>query len=237
MVNAKLRCEVSERAALPILSNELVDLALGGKSWSLLNRAHDGAAIVGHGRSVGSIAMLEVAAHPTPGKGCQCRERFSNSLRRRALPWVDDGIRMVCSAPPATWQARHMSSHSVLVVDGANVVGARPDRWWKDRAGAARRLHNLLMTAGLSADEVVLVLEGQAKAGIRPGRDGHVRTVHASGSGDDAIVACARQAGQQGAHVTVATADRLLMVGVAPAAIMSPTALWAQLDSGTDALS
>ena len=30
----------------------------------------------------------------------------------------------------------------VLVVDAANVVGSRPDGWWKDRAGAARRLHD-----------------------------------------------------------------------------------------------
>jgi hypothetical protein len=27
-----------------------------------------------------------------------------------------------------------------LVVDAANVVGSRPDGWWRDRAGAARRL-------------------------------------------------------------------------------------------------
>ncbi|MGB7817494.1 MAG: hypothetical protein WBL35_01990, partial [Ornithinibacter sp.] len=25
----------------------------------------------------------------------------------------------------------------VLVVDGANVVGSRPDGWWRDRPGAA----------------------------------------------------------------------------------------------------
>jgi predicted RNA-binding protein with PIN domain len=28
----------------------------------------------------------------------------------------------------------------VVVVDGNNVMGSRPDGWWKDRAGAARRL-------------------------------------------------------------------------------------------------
>ena len=42
----------------------------------------------------------------------------------------------------------------VLVVDGANVVGSRPDGWWKDRAGAARRLHEELMVADTSYDEV-----------------------------------------------------------------------------------
>jgi hypothetical protein len=28
----------------------------------------------------------------------------------------------------------------MIVVDGNNVMGSRPDGWWKDRAGAARRL-------------------------------------------------------------------------------------------------
>ena len=37
-------------------------------------------------------------------------------------------------------------ARSVLVVDGANVVGSVPDGWWKDRAGAARRLHEQLVT-------------------------------------------------------------------------------------------
>jgi cell wall-associated NlpC family hydrolase len=31
-----------------------------------------------------------------------------------------------------------------IVVDGANVVGSRPDGWWRDRAGAAVRLHDNL---------------------------------------------------------------------------------------------
>ena len=67
----------------------------------------------------------------------------------------------------------------VLVVDGANVVGSRPDGWWKDRAGAARRLHEALAVADTSYDVVVLVLEGAAKGGVPAGRDGHLVTVHA----------------------------------------------------------
>ena len=82
---------------------------------------------------------------------------------------------------------------SVLVVDGANVVGARPDGWWKDRAGAARRLHEQLMTADVDGD-IVLVLEGAAKAGVRSGRDGHVTVVHAPQDGDAGIVRQAHRA-------------------------------------------
>ena len=76
----------------------------------------------------------------------------------------------------------------VLIVDGANVVGSRPDGWWRDRAGAARRLQERLSTAVLAYDEVVLVLEGDARLGNPAGQDGRLRTVHAPGSGDDAIV-------------------------------------------------
>jgi hypothetical protein len=32
-----------------------------------------------------------------------------------------------------------------IIVDGANVVGSRPDGWWRDRAGAAVRLYDDLL--------------------------------------------------------------------------------------------
>ncbi|MGN6251027.1 MAG: hypothetical protein ACTHNS_04335 [Marmoricola sp.] len=103
-----------------------------------------------------------------------------------------------------------MISRSVLVVDGANVVGSRPDGWWRDRPGAARRLHERLLTADTAYDEIVLVLEGQAKGGVRPGRDHHVRTVHARRDGDTAVVETVREATAAGAAVVVITADRAL---------------------------
>ena len=109
---------------------------------------------------------------------------------------------------------------STLVVDGANVVGSVPDGWWKDRAGAARRLHERLLVADTSYDEIVL--EGQAKGGVRSGRDGHVRTVHAARDGDAEIREQARRAGEAGGHVVVVTADRALAANVAPAQVLSP---------------
>ena len=57
----------------------------------------------------------------------------------------------------------------VLVVDAANVVGSRPDGWWKDRAAASRRLHERLLVVDLDHDQVVLVLEGQARGAARRG--------------------------------------------------------------------
>lgn len=119
---------------------------------------------------------------------------------------------------------------TTLVVDGANVVGSRPDGWWKDRAGAARRLHEQLLVADLPYDDVVLVLEGQAKGGVRAGRDGHVRTVHATRDGDATIVEEATDAATRGRTVVV-TADRMLQarVGGVGAQALSPTWLLDQL--------
>jgi len=117
--------------------------------------------------------------------------------------------------PPAT----------VLVVDAANVVGARPDGWWKDRAGAARRLHDALLVADVPGEEVVLVLEGGAKGGVPAGRDAHVRVVHAARDGDATILAEAGRASERGAQVTVVTADRALAanVGGVGATVLGPT--------------
>lgn len=120
----------------------------------------------------------------------------------------------------------------VLVVDGANVVGANPDGWWKDRPGAAARLHDSLLVGDAGYDEVVLVLEGQAKQGVRPGRDAHVRTVHAARDGDSSIVKAAEAAIEAGHDVAVVTADRALAgrVEFAGARVHSPTWLLGHLD-------
>jgi hypothetical protein len=61
-----------------------------------------------------------------------------------------------------------------IVVDVANVMGSRPDGWWRDRAGTAVRLHADLVRLAASGRAVppgetdppgfVMVLEGAAKA-------------------------------------------------------------------------
>jgi 8-oxo-dGTP diphosphatase len=50
-----------------------------------------------------------------------------------------------------------------IVVDVANVMGSRPDGWWRDRAGAAVRLH---------ADIARLAASGRAIQPDEPGEDG-----------------------------------------------------------------
>ncbi len=94
----------------------------------------------------------------------------------------------------------------VLVVDAANVVGSVPNGWWRDRAGAARRL-----VASLSDhdwDLVVVVLEGAARKGAEPTSGARTRVVHAPGSGDDELVAQCRSLCAPGTAVTLCTADR-----------------------------
>jgi hypothetical protein len=105
---------------------------------------------------------------------------------------------------------------TVLLVDAANVVGARPDGWWRDRAGATERLLGRLAAlpgrtvsapggADLTVTGVVAVVEGQARAAAAP--DG-LRVVRASGSGDDALAATAAELAAGGEPLLVVTADR-----------------------------
>ena len=116
----------------------------------------------------------------------------------------------------------------VLIVDGANVVGSRPDGWWRDRAGAARRLHDQLSATDLPQDEVVLVLEGDARRGRPAGQEGRVRTVHAARSGDDAIVeeVMGQVAVGDARGVIVVTADRTLRQRVEAAGASSRSPGW-----------
>ena len=114
----------------------------------------------------------------------------------------------------------------VLIVDGANVVGSRPNGWWRDRAGAAQRLHQAITAADLGYDVVVLVLEGVARRGQPAGEDGVIHTVHAPGSGDDAIVEQVRTRSKDGDDVVVVTADRVLRERVAAAGGSSVGPSW-----------
>jgi len=155
-----------------------------------------------------------------------------------------------------------------LIVDCANVMGSRPDGWWRDRAGAAARLRAELaplvirgitdlpdgmqspvpaaavpldggrirrpvdMTGGQTRmrwlPDVVLVIEGAARAVTNGAADSPVRMVAAPGSGDDTIADLARStAGRR----IVVTADRELRRRCtdAGASVAGPGWLFAQL--------
>jgi len=126
-----------------------------------------------------------------------------------------------------------------LVVDAANVVGSRPDGWWRDRAGAARRLAGSIVAVLVSRpDDLVELVDGPAPssaetAGPDPaaaalqvhlvleGAAGKVDdlpthplldVVHAPADGDSAIVALVGElvGANSDARVLVVTADRAL---------------------------
>ncbi len=120
-------------------------------------------------------------------------------------------------------------SDAVIVVDAANVVGSRPDGWWRDRRGATERLRDEIV--GLAATgvdnsgpaRVALVVEGAAR-GVASTPT--VEVVEADGSGDDAIVAMVggRSAG---VDCVVVTADRELRrrVGELGARVVGPRSI------------
>jgi 8-oxo-dGTP diphosphatase len=164
----------------------------------------------------------------------------------------------VCHAVSLRADEIRIGAHLVtIVVDIANVMGSRPDGWWRDRAGAAARLYDAIVRLAASGRATlpddntvtpgfVVVLEGAAKAApipaptsaaptsaAEPGaadpvRAGEVRVVRAPGSGDDAIVAVVREL--PGRRVVV-TADRELRdrSAAAGATVVGPRWLLGQL--------
>ncbi len=151
------------------------------------------------------------------------------SAETAEVRWVPDGEVTRLPLHPgfaAQWPALRAALFPLtVIVDVANVMGARADGWWRDRAGAAARLHDeiaALAERGVRAlpDSVagpalerwfpcfVLVLEGAARPalGTLPAAR-RVRAVAAGGSGDDLIASLA--ASTAGRRLVV-TADREL---------------------------
>lgn len=100
-----------------------------------------------------------------------------------------------------------------LLVDGMNVVGARPDGWWRDRAGAGGRLlERLQRLVAATGDQVTLVLD-RPLPGLDEGDHDGVRLLYARRRGpdaaDDRIVEVVR-ADPDPASLVVVTSDREL---------------------------
>lgn len=102
-----------------------------------------------------------------------------------------------------------------LVVDVANVMGSRPDGWWRDRAAAATTLlQRIAPLAGREVDldgapvviaRVVAVVEGRATDAAAPAG---IEVLAAPADGDATIVEVAVAASSAGERVLVVTADR-----------------------------
>jgi hypothetical protein len=118
------------------------------------------------------------------------------------------------------WRVVNMSGQPqdvVLLVDIANVMGSRPDGWWRDRAAAATRLLNGLeplngaevaLPAGMGTvriTEIRAVLEGAGKRAEAPAA---VSVLRADRDGDSEIVEEADRLTASGKIPLVVTADR-----------------------------
>jgi predicted RNA-binding protein with PIN domain len=123
-----------------------------------------------------------------------------------------------------------------LIVDGNNVIGSRPDGWWRDRPGAARRLIAALQGLALrSGDRISVVLDGRPVSGFREGVHGGVLVAYATRAGRDAaddriVEEVARD--RDPASLTVVTSDRGLAERLRSlgATVVGAATLLAELD-------
>jgi predicted RNA-binding protein with PIN domain len=99
------------------------------------------------------------------------------------------------------------------LVDGMNLIGSRPDRWWNDRDGAVRRLIAELDRFAAATGEDLTVVFDRRPPDVDPGRHGAVGVAFASRRGrnaaDDEIVDMLAGAPEP-AGARVVTSDRRL---------------------------
>jgi len=129
-----------------------------------------------------------------------------------------------------------------LIVDGNNVIGSRPDGWWRDRAGAARRLVVALQAlARRSVDQISVVLDGRPLADLPEGIHAGVLVAYATRAGrdaaDDRIVAEVER-DRDPASLVVVTSDRALAerVRALGAHVERAGSLLARLEAKPDSL-
>jgi hypothetical protein len=100
------------------------------------------------------------------------------------------------------------------VIDGNNVMGSRPDGWWRDRVGAAVRLADRLAAlAAVTGDGLLLVLDGRPSERLPAGERQGIHVAYARRAGrdgaDDEIVALLQdESALAGPDPVVVTSDR-----------------------------
>jgi predicted RNA-binding protein with PIN domain len=99
------------------------------------------------------------------------------------------------------------------LVDGMNLIGSRPDRWWNDPDRAVRRLIDELDRYAAATGDQVTVVFDRRPPDLSPGRHGAVEVAFASRRGrnaaDDEIVAMVGGDPEPGSRQVV-TSDRRL---------------------------
>jgi predicted RNA-binding protein with PIN domain len=117
------------------------------------------------------------------------------------------------------------------LVDGMNVIGSRPDGWWRDRRGAQRRLAaELADWAARSGERVAVVFDGAEHPIEADGVEVAFARRRGANAADDDIAARVREA-EDPAAIRVVTADRDLVrrVRAAGGEVVGPSELRARL--------
>jgi predicted RNA-binding protein with PIN domain len=99
-----------------------------------------------------------------------------------------------------------------LVVDAMNVIGSRPNGWWRDRDGAVRTLVQRLARLGVAESvAVTMVIDGRPLREIAEGEHNGIEVLYARRSGrnsaDDRIVEYVAECANPGS-LEVVTSDR-----------------------------
>jgi pimeloyl-ACP methyl ester carboxylesterase/predicted RNA-binding protein with PIN domain len=160
----------------------------------------------------GELASLAHAGHTVGPRRAESLAHLIDRFLKKAQ--VDDEPNQSNGhRPNRDEEEEAMESPSGIrwIVDGMNVIGARPDGWWRDRPAAWRRLaRGLERYAHHSGDEIRLILDGR-----RPDdweEDGVVEIGFANGgpdAADDAIVGVVA-ADPDPEGLRVVTSDRAL---------------------------
>jgi predicted RNA-binding protein with PIN domain len=96
-----------------------------------------------------------------------------------------------------------------LIVDGNNVMGSRPDGWWKDRAGATRTLVERI--GAWAEEDVVVVFDGRPPRGMPAPPRVDVRFAERGGANAaDDVIAALVAADVEPRALRVVTSDREL---------------------------
>jgi predicted RNA-binding protein with PIN domain len=100
------------------------------------------------------------------------------------------------------------------LIDGMNLIGSRPDRWWNDPDRAVRRLIEQLDRYATATGETVTVVFDRQPPGVMPGAHGAVVVAFASQHGRDAAdheIARMLTEDSAPASVRAVTSDRRLV--------------------------
>jgi predicted RNA-binding protein with PIN domain len=124
------------------------------------------------------------------------------------------------------------------IVDGNNVMGSRPDGWWRDRVGAMRRLISQIDDwAASSGEDVLVVFDGRPFTFEDTGSGVEVAFATRSGrdAADDDIARIVAEDGDPGS-LTVVTSDAALAdrVRAAGGSVQGAGTLLKRLDGSKD---